>query len=72
MGYIYHELVLTTKEYMRSIIVIEAKWLIELAPEFYQSTNPNKMTKAKNSMKIERLHDRFIQKDFWRLSKRKG
>eukprot|EP00808_Paulinella_micropora_P001053 g33924.t1 len=33
---IYHELVLTSKEYMRSIIEIEAEWLMEIAPHFYK------------------------------------
>lgn len=69
---IYHELVLTTKEYMRNIMVIEAKWLTELAPAFYKSADPNKMTKAKRLQKIEPLHDRFNPKDSWRLSRRKG
>jgi len=69
---IYHELVLTTKEYMRNIMVIDARWLTELAPAFYQKADPNKMTKAKRREKIEPLHDRFNPKDSWRLSKRKG
>jgi ATP-dependent RNA helicase DHX8/PRP22 len=69
---IYHELVLTTKEYMRNIMVIEAKWLTELAPAFYKPADPNKMTKAKRMQKIEPLHDRFNPKDSWRLSRRKG
>merc|ERR1712238_172027 len=69
---IYHELVLTTKEYMRSIMVIDAKWLTELAPNFYKSADPNKITKQKRKEKIEPLHDRFNPKDSWRLSKRKG
>lgn len=69
---IYHELVLTTKEYMRNIMVIEAKWLTELAPAFYKSADPNKMTKAKRMQKIEPLYDRFNPKDSWRLSRRKG
>jgi ATP-dependent RNA helicase DHX8/PRP22 len=69
---IYHELVLTTKEYMRNIMVIEAKWLTELAPAFYKSADPNKMTKAKKMQKIEPLYDRFNPKDSWRLSRRKG
>lgn len=69
---IYHELVLTTKEYMRNIMVIDAKWLIELAPGFYKRADPNKMTKAKRMQKIEPLHDRFNPKDAWRLRKRKG
>merc|ERR1712087_1011462 len=69
---IYHELVLTTKEYMRNIMVIEAKWLTELAPAFYKRADPNKMTKAKRMEKIEPLFDRFNPKDAWRLSRRKG
>ncbi|KAL3766674.1 hypothetical protein ACHAWU_003430 [Discostella pseudostelligera] len=69
---IYHELVLTTKEYMRNIMVIDAKWLIELAPSFYKRADPNKMTKAKRMEKIEPLFDRFNPKDAWRLSRRKG
>lgn len=69
---IYHELVLTTKEYMRNILVIDANWLIELAPAFYKASDPNKMTKAKRMQKIEPLFDRFNPKDSWRLSKRKG
>lgn len=69
---IYHELVLTTKEYMRNIMVIEAKWLTELAPAFYKPADPNKMTKQKRMEKIEPLYDRFNPKDSWRLSRRKG
>jgi len=69
---IYHELVLTTKEYMRNILVIEPKWLIELAPKFFRAADPNKMTKAKRMEKIEPLYDRFAPKDAWRLSRRKG
>jgi ATP-dependent RNA helicase DHX8/PRP22 len=69
---IYHELVLTTKEYMRSIMVIDAKWLTELAPNFYKSADPNKITKQKRKEKIEPLFDRFNPKDSWRLSRRKG
>mmetsp|Transcript_25210 Transcript_25210/g.36126 ORF Transcript_25210/g.36126 Transcript_25210/m.36126 type:complete len:608 (-) Transcript_25210:287-2110(-) len=69
---IYHELVLTTKEYMRNIMVIDAKWLVELAPAFYKVADPHKMTRAKRMQKIEPLYDRFNPKDSWRLSKRKG
>lgn len=69
---IYHELVLTTKEYMRNIMMIDAKWLTELAPAFYRPADPNKMTRQKRNEKIEPLFDRFNPKDAWRLSKRKG
>ncbi|CAJ1330051.1 unnamed protein product, partial [Effrenium voratum] len=33
----YHELVLTTKEYMRGCIEVKPEWLLEVAPHFYQS-----------------------------------
>ncbi|XP_055590392.1 pre-mRNA-splicing factor ATP-dependent RNA helicase DHX16 [Uranotaenia lowii] len=33
---LYHELVFTTKEYMRSVIDIESKWLLEVAPHYYK------------------------------------
>jgi ATP-dependent RNA helicase DHX8/PRP22 len=69
---IYHELVLTTKEYMRNIMVIDAKWLTELAPNFYKTADPHKITKQKRKEKIEPLFDRFNPKDAWRLSRRKG
>jgi len=34
---IYHELVFTTKEYMRNTIEIENKWLLEVAPHYYKA-----------------------------------
>lgn len=36
---VYHELVLTTKEYMRSIIQIEPEWLLEIAPHYYRESD---------------------------------
>jgi ATP-dependent RNA helicase DHX8/PRP22 len=53
-------------------MVIDAKWLIELAPAFYRLADPNKLTKAKRREKIESLFDRFNPKDAWHLSRRKG
>lgn len=34
---IYHELVFTTKEFMRQIIEIESSWLLEVAPHCYKA-----------------------------------
>ncbi|XP_068106514.1 pre-mRNA-splicing factor ATP-dependent RNA helicase DHX16 [Hyperolius riggenbachi] len=34
---LYHELVFTTKEYMRQIIEIDSPWLLEVAPHYYKS-----------------------------------
>lgn len=33
---LYYELVLTSKEYMRQVLDIEASWLLEAAPHFYR------------------------------------
>lgn len=69
---IYHELVLTSKEYMRSVLAIDPKWLTELAPSFYKTGDPTKLSRAKRQQKIEPLFDRYNPPDSWRLSKRKG
>ncbi|KAJ0000546.1 hypothetical protein NQD34_012388 [Periophthalmus magnuspinnatus] len=34
---IYHELVFTTKEFMRQVIEIDSSWLLEVAPHYYKS-----------------------------------
>ncbi len=68
---IYHQLVLTSKEYCRECLAIEPKWLIELAPQFYRGADPNQMSKRKKHERIEPLFDRYALKDEWRLSKRK-
>ncbi|OQR72688.1 putative pre-mRNA-splicing factor ATP-dependent RNA helicase DHX16-like [Tropilaelaps mercedesae] len=46
---IYHELVFTTKEYMRQVIEIENKWLFEVAPHYYKEKDleERKMPKKK-------------------------
>ena len=33
---VYFELVFTTKEYMRQVIEIDPKWLMEIAPHYYK------------------------------------
>lgn len=69
---IYHELVLTSKEYMRSVMTVEPKWLVELAPRFFKMADNTKLSKRKRMEKIEPLYDRFNPPDLWRLSKRRG
>lgn len=69
---LYHELVMTTKEYMRSVMAIDARWLVELAPRFYKPSDNSKLSKAKRRVKIEPLYDRFNPPDTWRLTKRRG
>lgn len=69
---IYHELVMTTKEYMREVTVIDPKWLVELAPRFYKAADPTKMSKRKRQERIEPLYDRYHEPNSWRLSKRRA
>lgn len=69
---VYHELVLTTKEYMREVTSIEPKWLTELAPKFFKLSDPTKMSKRKRQEKLEPLWDKYRDPNAWRLSKRKG
>ncbi|XP_076006672.1 pre-mRNA-splicing factor ATP-dependent RNA helicase DHX16 [Genypterus blacodes] len=56
---IYHELVFTTKEFMRQVIEIESGWLLEVAPHYYKSKEledgsskkmPRKPGKAKEEL----------------------
>lgn len=55
---LYHELVFTTKEFMRQVTEIESKWLLEVAPHYYKpreledSTN-KKMPKTLGKSRAE-------------------
>ncbi|CAL1367891.1 unnamed protein product [Linum trigynum] len=69
---IYHELVMTTKEYMREVTVVDPKWLVELAPRFFKAADPTKMSKRKRQERIEPLYDRYHEPNSWRLSKRRA
>ncbi|KAI8304651.1 Pre-mRNA-splicing factor ATP-dependent RNA helicase-like protein [Colletotrichum sp. SAR11_59] len=53
---VYFELVQTTKEYMRSCMPIEAKWLAELAPHFYKKGDVEALEEKK--MPKSRSYDR--------------
>eukprot|EP01061_Rhynchopus_euleeides_P027660 TRINITY_DN44986_c0_g1_i1.p1 TRINITY_DN44986_c0_g1~~TRINITY_DN44986_c0_g1_i1.p1 ORF type:complete len:1010 (+),score=478.20 TRINITY_DN44986_c0_g1_i1:191-3031(+) len=66
---IYHELVLTTKEYMREVMAIEPQWLPELAPSFFKVNDPRKLSKKKLNEKIEPLFNKFEAPGDWRLSR---
>lgn len=57
---------------MREVCVIDPKWLVELAPRFFKTSDPNHMSKRKRQEKLEPLFDRFNDATAWRLSKRRG
>jgi HrpA-like RNA helicase len=56
---IYHELVLTTKEYMRECTAIDPKWLVEFAPSFFKVADPTKLSKRKKQERLEPLYNRY-------------
>ncbi|KZT08748.1 P-loop containing nucleoside triphosphate hydrolase protein [Laetiporus sulphureus 93-53] len=66
---IYHELILTTREYCHNVTAIEPKWLVEVAPQFFKVADANKISKRKKQEKIEPLYNKYEKPDEWRLSK---
>merc|ERR1719263_819193 len=44
---IYHELVMTSKEYMREVLAIEPKWLLEVAPMYFKQVDEKDISKRK-------------------------
>lgn len=55
---IYHELVFTTKEFMRQVIEIDNAWLLEVAPHYYkqkelEDTSKRKMPKGAGKSREE-------------------
>ncbi|KAL7922346.1 P-loop containing nucleoside triphosphate hydrolase protein [Trichoderma austrokoningii] len=71
---VYHELVLTTREYMRWTTSIEPKWLVEAAPTFLKVAGTGgTMSNRRKQERIQPLHNKFAGADDWRLSaQRKG
>jgi len=69
---IYHELVMTSREYMREVTAIDPRWLVEAAPTFFQVADPRQLSKRLRQEKIVPLHNKFEAPDEWRLSKRKS
>lgn len=69
---IYHELVLTSKEYMREVTAIDPKWLVEFAPRFFKAGDPTKLSTQKKTEKLEPLHNKFEEPNSWRISRAFG
>ncbi|KAK4098539.1 P-loop containing nucleoside triphosphate hydrolase protein [Parathielavia hyrcaniae] len=66
---VYHELVLTSREYMHWSTSVEPKWLVEAAPTFFKLAGAGgTMSKRQQQKRIEPLHNKFAGPDDWRLS----
>ena len=68
---VYHELVMTTKEYMREVTAVDPKWLIEYAPSFFKISDNTKLSAFKKNQKIDPLFNKFEDPNAWRLSRLK-
>lgn len=69
---VYHELVLTSKEYMREVIAVDPRWLIEVAPAFFKNVDSNAISKIKQKEKLNPLHNPYAKNpNEWRISKKK-
>jgi len=52
---IYHELVFTSKEYMRQVIAIKPEWLVEIAPHYYKKGDIEDYSNKKMPRKTGRV-----------------
>lgn len=66
---VYHEIVLTTKEYMREVTTIDPKWLVEFAPTFFKYSDPSKLSKHKKQLRLEPLFNKYEEPNSWRISR---
>uniref|UniRef100_A0A182UC60 RNA helicase n=1 Tax=Anopheles melas TaxID=34690 RepID=A0A182UC60_9DIPT len=66
---VYHELVQTTKEYMREVTTIDPKWLVEFAPAFFRFSDPTKLSKFKKNQRLEPLYNKYEEPNAWRISR---
>ncbi|KAI9501076.1 putative ATP dependent RNA helicase [Coemansia spiralis] len=66
---IYHDLVMTSKEYMHNITVVEARWLVEVAPTFFKVADANNISRRKRNERLEPLYNKFEKPNEWRISR---
>lgn len=66
---VYHELVMTTKEYMRCVTAVEAQWLAELAPMFF-SLKEDYLSRLR-SKKLEKKQKEEMEKEMEEEKKRR-
>ncbi|KAL5021345.1 hypothetical protein ScPMuIL_000500 [Solemya velum] len=65
MGYnpdyiVYHELIMTSKEYMQCVTAVDAQWLAELGPMFYSIKDSSK---SRHDRKKQALEEMTVMED---------
>lgn len=53
---VYHELVMTAKEYMQCVTAVDGYWLAELGPMFFSVKESGKSGRDKKKQAVEHLH----------------
>ncbi|KAL0271520.1 UNVERIFIED_CONTAM: hypothetical protein PYX00_008588 [Menopon gallinae] len=62
MGYtpdyvVYHELIMTAKEYMQCVTAVDGHWLAELGPMFFSVKETGRSGRDKRKLALEHLHE---------------
>ncbi|MFH4977209.1 hypothetical protein AB6A40_003918 [Gnathostoma spinigerum] len=68
---VYHELIMTTKEYMREVTAIDPKWLVEFAPSFFKMGDNTKLSAFKKNQTINPLYNKYEDPNAWRITRLK-
>jgi ATP-dependent RNA helicase DHX8/PRP22 len=69
---VFHELVNTTKEFMRNTIAIDPRWLVEVAPAFYRRASPSELTARKRNERLVPLSDQLRKHERdWRITEQR-
>ena len=66
---IYHDIVLTAKEYMRQVMSIDPRWLVELAPGFFSIPKAGQLTREQAAMRLDPTLRMGEEGNSWRISK---
>ena len=51
---LYHEFVLTKKNYIRTVTDVKGKWLLEIAPDYFKPSSIRHIETRKELEKVER------------------
>jgi ATP-dependent RNA helicase DHX8/PRP22 len=66
---LYHELVMTSREWMRDVMAVDPRWLVEAAPNMYKVADRGGLTKRQKTERIVPLHNPRDKNEDWRLSR---
>ncbi|KAG5490164.1 hypothetical protein JKF63_00283 [Porcisia hertigi] len=68
---LYDDLRMTKREYMTELLMIEPKWLVELAPAFYAKPKEGRLTKEQAAERFTPILKSWETGSSWRISRLK-